>query len=79
MSGSSFAPQTDRCPFKSQLITQLQEAHDALLRLDNQEMEFVLRGDLAGCAAIGDRLKQARQQRDAAVQLLKKHIEEHHC
>ena len=72
-------PRPESCLIKQCLVSELQEAHTRLVALHNREMEYILRGDFAGCKALSGELEEARKQRESIVDVIHQHLTEHGC
>ena len=72
-------PKSAECPVKQQLIAELQSAHARIVALGEQEMQAIMRGDIAFDSALAQNLKEARHARQSAMQALREHLAEHRC
>ena len=69
----------EECPFRKQLIGELEEAHRWLAELNDQDVKRMIQGDLAGSASLVGQLTAARERRGRALEAIREHIALHGC
>ncbi len=84
--GLSNAPQTMEdsaqpkpCPIDQSLIAELESAHALISDLNEQDVNCILRRDLAGSTALAGQLANARIRRELAIEAIRNHRDEHGC
>ena len=61
------------------MIAGLESAHKRIADLQIQEMEAIVRGDLAAAGSLLAELRVQREQRESISAELKTHVAEHGC
>jgi hypothetical protein len=64
---------------KKQLRSEVVDAHRWIVRIHNQEMEAVMRGDYSTDESLQAQLKRAHELKVSFMRELKDHVAEHGC
>ena len=79
MPGSAQNPRSSQCSIKQRLLAGVEEIDLRIYDLDGQDLEALRMGDSGQSFELDDRIREAREQRRAAVEELAAHIREHGC
>ena len=79
MTGRAPTPESFNCPIKQRLLAQVEEIDLRIYDLDGQDLEALRMGDSGQSFQLDGRIREAREQRRAAVEELAAHIREHGC
>jgi hypothetical protein len=79
MPGSAPNPRSSQCSIKQRLLARVEEIDLRIYDLDGQDLEALRMGDSGQSFELDDRIREAREQRRAAVEELAAHIREHGC
>ncbi len=76
---SSAIPKSTRCPTKRILIDHLDKAHQWASEMGEREVRLTMHGYVEEVEALRQTIKEANENRTAAIIALGKHVEEHGC